>query len=255
MAINIVDISFSYGNRKVLEGCSIDIERGKIYGLLGPNGTGKTTLMKLVRGIMKPQSGIITIDDKKTEEMSVEEIANQISTVSQETSQVFPFTVLEMIVMGRNPHIRMFSKPTKEDYAKAEEALDLIGIMFLKNRIFTELSGGEKQLVMIARALAQQTPYILFDEPTAHLDFTNQHGILKVIKEVVLRNNLGVLICMHDPNLVYQYCSHSIMIHNGQVLDKGKNADVFNEKNLSLLYGTSTKISTIGNGMVHVSAQ
>ncbi|QNO15889.1 ABC transporter ATP-binding protein [Alkalicella caledoniensis] len=255
MTIKITDIQFNYNQRRVLKGCSLIIERGNIYGLLGANGAGKTTLMKIIKGLLKPQNGDVEIDGRNTLAMTIEEISQKIATVSQDTNQVFPFSVLDMVTMGRNPHIKLFGKPIKEDYIKAEESLALVGGLYLKERIFNELSGGERQLVMIARALAQQTPYILFDEPTAHLDFTNQHVILKVIRDVVKKNNLGVLICMHDPNLVYQYCSHSVMIHEGQVLSKGLTKEVFNEGNLSYLYGTSTKISRIDNGLIYVSAK
>ena len=184
--LEVKDLSFSYNSRsKVLEGVSFDIEKGEIFSVLGPNGSGKTTLLKCLNGILKPPSGKINLENIDISRLSVSELAKHIAYVPQIHRPVFSYTVLDIVAMGRNPYIGDFSLPGKKDTDIAIEKLKLLEICHLKNRSYTDLSGGEMQLVMIARALTQEPEILLLDEPISHLDFRNQIRVMQIVKKLL----------------------------------------------------------------------
>lgn len=253
MAIIVEDIFFSYEKVEIVRGCSFNIEKGKIHTLLGGNGCGKTTLMKIIGGILKPQVGSVEIDGENISKIKTKELAQKIASVPQEHTPVFPYSVLEIVVMGRNPYLGMFSKPSKNDYEISKEALNLVGIEYLKNRNYMELSGGEKQLAFIARAIAQEAEYLLLDEPTAHLDFKNQYKVLNIISKIVRKKKIGVLISLHDPNLALTFSDYGIMMKNGKVLIEGNIQDISTKNNLRLLYDVQVNIGCLEKGRKFVS--
>src|SRR5690554_888986 len=188
MALIAENISFAYDKKTILDQISVNIESGKFYGFLGRNGSGKTTLLKILNGLLVPREGRVWIQNNN-EKINVHSssrkiVSKEIGFVPQEHRGVFPYPVLEMVVMGRNPHLNYFSKPKDDDYEEAFQALKSIGIDHLASKHFTELSGGEKQLVLIARVIAQGAKYLILDEPTSHLDFKNQYQILRLVKKV-----------------------------------------------------------------------
>ena len=231
--LSVEGLSFSYGERDVLRGVDFSIERG-LNCLLGPNGSGKSTLMKCIAGILRPREGKILVNGNDVTGLSQREISKLIAYSSQEFPKAFPYTVFEMVLMGRNPHIDPLEGPKEEDEKAAFEALKRLGLEDLAERPFTELSGGEKRLVMIARSIAQGGEVLLFDEPTSFLDFRNQHTVLSVISS--LAEDRPVLVSLHDPNLALMFSQRAFLMKNGRIIGGGRAEEVITPENLSLLY-------------------
>jgi len=246
-SISVEDVYFQYRLQKVIDGCSFKLEQGKIYCLLGKNGSGKSTIIKILNGIIKADKGTILMNGKDINNLSKKEKASIIGYVPQNHSGFFNYSVLDMVVMGRNPHKDFFQQPKSEDYKIAEEALNMIEISYLKERFFNELSGGEKQLVLIARVIAQDTKFLLLDEPTSHLDFYYQHQVLKAIKRIVKEKNISVLMAMHDPNLTVLFGDYIYMLKEGKIQNEGTVDKIMNKETLSSLYGMNIVVDNISN--------
>lgn len=232
------------GKKTVLQDVTITVDRGQFCALLGPNGAGKTTLLRAVLGFIRPSAGAIRIDGRSISQLSRRELARTLALVPQEHRGVFPYTVREMVLMGRNPHLDN-GRCKEEDILAAERALARVGLEDYAWRSYLHLSGGEKQLVFIARALAQEAAYLLLDEPTAHLDYRNLQQVMAVIKALT-RQGTGVLAALHDPNLALQYADRVVLLKGGRVLAAGPPAGVLSAENLSELYGIEIKVSTTG---------
>ncbi len=245
MSIKINNVKFSYNEKYIINGCSFEIEKGKIYCILGPNGSGKTTLLKLLNGNLNPAEGNVSIEGMNISQSGQKEIAKHMSFVPQAQEGVFSYKVLELVVMGRNPHISFFSRPQKKDYEIAEKALKTVEILHLKERNYTQLSGGEKQLVFLARAIAQEANYFILDEPTSHLDFSNQYIIMNTLNKLVKEKKCGAVVAMHDPNLTLAYADEVIMIKNGKLFKKGITNLIMTSENLSYLYEMNIKLHII----------
>ncbi|MDQ1254555.1 MAG: iron complex transport system ATP-binding protein, partial [Euryarchaeota archaeon] len=180
--LDIKNAEFSYnGKKSIFRNVNISLERGDVLCILGPNGTGKSTLVKCMNSLLKLKGGEILLKNKNIYSIGKTELAKTIGYIPQSNGSTFAYSVLDVVLMGRAPHLSLTSVPGKKDYKIAEEALESLGIFFLKNKTYTEISGGERQLVLMARALAQQPEILLLDEPTSHLDFGNQIRTLKVI--------------------------------------------------------------------------
>jgi len=220
----------------VLKGVEFDAVGGEITTLLGPNGSGKTTVFKCIAGLWKPQRGEILFNKKDISNLPYEKRAKMLAIVPQEHEPPFPYSVLDAVLMGRVSHVSLFSSPSKYDYFKAEEAIESVGISHLKEKAYTRVSGGERQLVLIARALAQEAPVMLLDEPTSHLDFRNQVIVLNKIKEIARYKGLIVLMTLHDPNLAMLFSDKVVMMNNGHVISKGFPQEVITEDNLKSVY-------------------
>lgn len=242
MVLKVDSLSFYYGKRLVLEKIELDLAVGEILALLGPNGSGKSTLLKCINRILKPKEGVVFIDGKSHEFFNEKELARVLGYVPQEHKPPFPFKVLDFVLLGRTPHLGFFSSPGRRDYEKALEALKLVGMEDFAERPYTELSGGERQLVMIARALASEGKILLLDEPTAHLDFRNTHRVLATIKSVVKENGLSAIITLHDPNLAQRYADKVAIICRGRIIAFGKGDEVVNEKTIREAYGIEVEI-------------
>lgn len=214
MAIRVENLCFSYGNRPILKNITLDIPQGKFTVILGRNGSGKSTLLRLLAGLSEPDSGKITVLGKDIRKLSLRERAKLIGFLPQQHRPVFPFSVEDMILTGRAGYIALM--PKKEDKDKASEASERVGIAHLKNRAFTELSGGEQQLVMIARVLAQNPKIILLDEPTAHLDLCYQTRLLNLIRSLV-NQGLSIIAVLHDPNTAFLYGDEFIFLKKGEI--------------------------------------
>jgi len=210
--IKITDLSFGYGKGQEIisrTGCSIRENRFTV--IMGKNGSGKSTLLRLAGGILSYHSGSIMIRGKELKRLKPKERAKYAGFLAQQHKAVFPFKVSEVVLTGRASYIRYL--PGKSDELEAERAMDLVGISDMKDRIYSELSGGEQQLVMIARILAQNPSILLMDEPISHLDYNNQLHILKMIKHLV-ENRVTVVAVLHDPNMAYLFGDEFIYIHN-----------------------------------------
>ncbi|MCY6960048.1 ABC transporter ATP-binding protein [Clostridium brassicae] len=246
--LNVENISFSYESRQILKDISFSVEEGNICGILGQNGTGKTTLLKCIHGLLKPKHGNVLIKGKSVHSMNCKERARNISTVPQNINIIFSYTVLDVVLMAKVSKVNLFTSPSKEDEKEVIKILNSLEIGHLSDKRFNELSGGEKQMVLIARAMYQDTPIILLDEPTAHLDYKNQIMIMDTIKDIVNKKNLTAIINIHDPNLALNYCDNIIMIKSGRVLIKGKTSDIICENYLSNLYDMPVLVDKTQNG-------
>jgi len=220
-------------------------ESGKVTVILGPNGSGKSTLFKCIIGIWKPYKGSIYANGKEINKLSYLERAKIFSVIPQEHEITFPYSVFDMVITGRAPYIGLFSCPKKRDYEKTEIALKVLGIYHLKDKPYNKISGGERQLVLIARALAQSAPFMLLDEPVSHLDFRNQIKVLLKIKELTYKNKITALVTLHDPNLASFFADKLVVIKNGKIVAEGKPQEILNEKLIEEVYGI--KINLIQN--------
>lgn len=248
--LQVRDLSFSYGRRTILSQIEFTLNQGELTCLLGKNGSGKTTILKCLNGILQVEKGTITLHQIQLNKLHQREIARLIAMVPQEHKTVFSFQVLDIILMGSTPHLRFGRMPSEEEYGKAEEIMEMLGILHLKKRIYNQLSGGEKQLVLIGRALMQRTDYLLFDEPTSHLDFKNQHLLMREIKQMTKKGK-GILMALHDPNLALKYCDQAILIKEGRILDRGEVKESITISNLKKTYDLDVVMETIsGDGRV-----
>lgn len=221
----------------VVNDVSFRVEQGKLAVLLGPNGSGKTTLFKCIAGLWKPGGGKIQLDGTDLTALNYRQRAELLAVVPQDHTPPFPYSVTEAVLMGRAPHVGIYSAPSAADMEIARQALEDVGISHLADRTYTRISGGERQMVLIARAIAQNTPLMLLDEPTSHLDFRNQHRVLETVKKIAANRKLTVLMTLHDPNLAAFFADYIIMLRQGRILLTGNRDDVLSESSLSEVYG------------------
>lgn len=235
-----------YGSRAVLRDISFDVDTGDILCLLGPNGVGKTTLFKSILGFLKLQGGEILLDGEDIQNWSRNRLAKAIAYVPQAHTPPFPFSVLDVVVMGRTAHLGLFASPTKKDFVIAEEALATLNVSFLKDRIYTEISGGERQMVLIARALTQQPQILVMDEPTSNLDFGNQIRVLEQIN-CLSKKDLTVIMTSHSPNHAFICSTKVVIMQRDNVFKQGSANEVMTVENLKAAYGIELKITSVVN--------
>lgn len=245
--LEVKDLYFGYNEDDIIKGLSFQVEEGQVLCLFGPNGSGKTTILDCILGLNKKRKGNIIVDGMNTQDLKPEELAQRIAYVPQKHNRTFPYTVLEIVLMGRTAYTSMFASPGKEDIKIAEKSLKKVGMYKFKDRVFTSLSGGEAQLVKIARALAQDTKLLIFDEPTSHLDFRHELNVLKYIVELVKENNISVLMATHFPNHAFYLENNEIntkvaMIEEGIFGALGKPSQILNEKNMENIFKIRTKV-------------
>ncbi len=240
-------LGFKYGKTVILDDINFEVESGLFYAILGKNGSGKTTLLHCLNGILSPDCGSVEIEEQNIATMSRREVARQVSLVPQEHLDVFPFTVLDVVVMGRAPFLKMTQTPSDNDYRLAIEALKMLASENLADANFNRISGGERQIALLASALVQTSKIMLLDEPTNHLDFNNQYRLLSKIKELCRTRKTSVVATMHDPNMAMLYANRVIMIKNGRIVIEGRTEEVMTTANINTLYETRTvEISTLG---------
>lgn len=242
MKLELRSLACGYGRRSVLRDISFQVEPGENLCLLGPNGVGKTTLFRTILGLLSPQSGCILLDGRDLARHSRRSRAQHLAYVPQSHTPPFPFRAIDVVLTGRTPHIGMTATPSARDVDIAEEALFSLGAGDLAERTYTELSGGERQLILIARALAQRPHVLIMDEPSANLDFGNQTRLLSLILSLVKRDNLSVVMSSHFPNQAFACASRVALIKDGGLLTVGDPADVMTEANLEWLYGVKVSI-------------
>lgn len=241
MKLDLLDVSCGYGQKNILSNITFSIESGKILCILGPNGVGKSTLFKTILGFLKLQHGSILLDGESILNWSRRKLAKSIAYVPQTQAQPFPFSVLEVVTMGRTAHLRSFESPSKKDVEIAESSLDRLEILFLKNRIFSELSGGERQMVLIARALTQQPQVLIMDEPTSNLDFGNQIRTLKQINRLA-QSGLCIVMTSHFPDHAFLCSANVVLLQKDKSYQTGVFDKVVTEENLRKAYGIDVKI-------------
>jgi iron complex transport system ATP-binding protein len=232
------DLTIGYPDHTVGRGLDVALSTGEVLALLGPNGGGKTTLLKTLLGLLKPKAGEVRLGDKPLDEYTVRERARVIAYVPQVHIGTFAFTVETVVLMGRTAHGNLFSRPTTHDRAVAHSVLERFGISGLANRPYTMISGGERQLVLLARALAQEPRFIVLDEPTASLDFGNQGKVMNEIRALA-KSGHGVLFTTHDPNHALRAADRAYLLRDGARIADGPAATVLNREQLRALYQAS----------------
>ncbi|MGI5901074.1 MAG: ABC transporter ATP-binding protein [Desulfitobacteriia bacterium] len=249
MTLEIRNLSFAYGKEPIFEGISMKVEKGEIVSILGPNGAGKTTLFKTILGLYKARQGQVFVNGKDVSNSSRRELAKEMGYVPQNHIPPFPYSVIDVVLMGRTAHINNYAMPSDLDFQIAREAMENLNISYLENKNYTEISGGERQLVLIARALAQQPQILIMDEPTSNLDYGNQIRLLSHIKRLA-GQGLSIVMSTHYPDHALYCAGKAIMLKDGQILCSGFSEDVINEENLNKIYGIDVEITkaTVRNG-------
>ncbi|MDI3540851.1 MAG: cobalamin transport system ATP-binding protein [Thermosediminibacterales bacterium] len=240
--LNIDNIVFRYGSHDILKEISLNISKGDFVGILGPNGSGKTTLLKTITRVCRPVKGIILIDNKDIYGYSNKEFAQKIAFVPQDTSINFDFTVEDIILMGRNPYLKPLKRENIEDYRVVMRSMELTDTLKFKDKKITQLSGGEMQRVLIARALAQEPEILILDEPTSHLDINYKFEILELLKIMNMKGNITVIIALHDINLASLYCKKIILLKDGRIFAAGIPEEVVSSKNLEIVFKVKANI-------------
>jgi iron complex transport system ATP-binding protein len=236
-AVNIDNLDYTFGRRKVLRNLSFDISKGIVFMIIGPNGSGKTTLMKLIAGILKLQKGQINIFEHQIQSYPRRALARTVALVPQALPVDFPFTVFEAVMMGRAPHLNVLGIAGQTDAAIAEEAMAFTNIDQLADRKLDQLSGGEQQRVFIARAICQQPEIILLDEPTASLDLSHQVQMLDLMEKLKKEKGMTVVMVSHDVNLAAMYCDQLLLLNEGRIASLGMPHEVLTYQTLEETYG------------------
>lgn len=228
-------LTIGYPDRTVGRGLDVALSTGEVLALLGPNGGGKTTLLKTLLGLLKPKAGEVWLGDKPLDNYSIRERARVVAYVPQVHISTFAFTVETVVLMGRTAHGSLFTRPSGQDRAVAHAALERFGIAALASRPYTMISGGERQLVLLARALAQEPQFIVLDEPTASLDFGNQGKVMREVRALA-KSGHGVLFTTHDPNHALRAADRAYLLREGTRIADGPVATVLNREQLEALY-------------------
>ncbi|WP_195971149.1 ABC transporter ATP-binding protein [Clostridium thermobutyricum] len=265
--LKVNELNFFIENKQILKKISLEIKEGQFVGIIGANGSGKSTLLKNIYRIYKPKSGEIKIDEKNIENMSHKEVAKKLAVLAQENSSEFDFKVEDIVKMGRYPYKTIFEDYSKEDMKIVEKMLKKVGLSGFEERSFNNLSGGEKQRVLIARALVQDAKLLILDEPTNHLDVGYQLQVMDIVKEL----KLTTFAAIHDMNMASMYCDYIIVIKNGEIIASGNVNDILTKDMIKKVFNVDchigknpitgdphifylsehSHINGIGNGHVH----
>lgn len=245
--LQLKNICCGYKENEVIKNINLNVKIGEAICILGPNGVGKTTLFKTILGFIKPKRGEILLNGENLITMERKKIAKIIGYVPQGHTPPFPYKVKDVVIMGRCSYIGNFNSPSVEDEKLVEDILYKLKIYDLKEKYYTEISGGERQLVLIARALVQEPKLLIMDEPTSNLDFGNQIRVLKLIKDLVTYSNIGLIMTTHHPNHVFLCGTKVILMKDGKVFKSGDPCEVMKEENLKEIYGAKVQLINAQN--------
>jgi len=248
MTLEISNLSFSYGKntREVLHDVSFSVNDGDLLAVLGPNGVGKSTMFRCILGFLRDYSGGVNLDDTDIKALSHKDIARKIAYIPQSTYPVFNFTVLDVVLMGLTNQISILSEPKKKHIDEAMSAMESLGIGHLKNAGYGEISGGERQLALIARALVQKAKILIMDEPTANLDYGNQSRVMRRIVSLA-KEGYSVILSTHNPDHAFLYANRVLMIQGGRVIADGSPDDVMTESLIRDVYGVDVRVEDYEN--------
>ena len=251
MSMHVKDLKFAYGGHEVLKGISFDAKYGEFISVLGPNGVGKSTLFRCLLGLSAPTGGEVTVDGERITRMTPAELARKMAYIPQSHHPLFYFSVLDMVLMGTTSQLGRFAVPGKAQEKLALAALERMGIMHLKDRGCGQISGGERQLVLIARAMAQQAKILVMDEPAANLDFGNKLRVMQTVKSLT-DDGYTIIQSTHDPEQAYLYSDKILALHAGRVLAWGTPGEVVNEHLISNLYGVDVEVCSMHDDRIRV---
>ena len=243
-AIAAEGLGHDYGRGPVLVDVSLAVGAGEIVGVIGPNGSGKTTLVRLLAGVLRPRAGHVTLGGVRLATLGRRDVARQLAVVPQDSALEFPFTALEVVLMGRAPHLPPLAFPRARDLEIARAAMARMEVAAVEDRALLQLSGGERQRVLLARALAQEPRVLLLDEPTTHLDLRHQTGIYDSLRALARDRGVAVLSVLHDLNLAALYCDRLVLLAGGRVVTTGAPAQVLVEPLLARAYGVAVHVGT-----------
>ena len=235
-------LSWRVGEAVIVDGVDLAVPRGELVGVIGPNGAGKTTLLRLLGGLLRPWRGDVVLEGSSVPAMDPRGRARRIAVMTQEVSQVFPFTVMEIVLMGRYARVARFQRETGDDQERARRMLSYVGLGSMEERTFSGLSGGERQLVLFARALAQETEVLLLDEPSASLDIHHEDRVFSMAQELA-REGRAVVASVHNLAVAAHYCSRLVMLEKGRVAVEGRPEQVLRTGILDRVYGTRTVVA------------
>ena len=244
MKLEARNLDFGYRGKPVGRDVSLALEAGEVLCLLGPNGSGKTTLFKTLLGLLPVQCGAVVIDGADLGARRRDEVARMVSYVPQAHAAFFPYSVREVVLMGRTAHLGMFSTPSRRDHEITMAALGRMGLTHLAESVYTRISGGERQLALVARALAQDAHIVVMDEPTANLDFGNQVRVLQHVQDLA-RSGIGVLLSTHDPDQAFVCADRVAMLHAGRLVRLGAPAEVVTAESLKEIYGVEVEVALV----------
>ena len=248
--ISVRGVTFSYRSAPALKGVTLEVREGEVLSLVGPNGAGKSTLLKCINRVLKPKVGAVMIDGRDVNEYEGHELGRKLGYVPQAEHSHFPLTVFDAVLMGRRPYLRWW-RPSKEDLEKVAEALRLVGMERMAMRYVNELSGGQRQAVVIARALAQDPEVLLLDEPTSNLDVKHQIMIMELVRRLACTKKVAVIMAVHDLNLAARYSDKMVMLKDGAVYAQGSPREVLTPENILAVYGVKADI-LVHNGRLLV---
>lgn len=257
MLISLSNINFSYSHKDEefsLADVNLEIEKGDFVTILGPNGSGKSTLLKLILGLVNPASGSVNIDNVGLKGYTRTELAKKIAFVPQDNYSVYPFSVFEIVMMGRFPYLNFLGAEKKKDIDKVKSALSLLGISHIQNKGINEISGGEAQRAFIARALVQEPEIMLLDEPNAHLDFEHQLSIFETLQELNRNKNITIIVVSHDLNLAGCYGTRCIFMKEGRIFSDDNKFNLITEENILKVFNVHSKvIADSKNNIINVA--
>ena len=242
------DLQVTLEGNHILKGVTLEAGAGELVGVIGPNGSGKSTLLKCLYRQLPPQGGAVYLNGRDLSEENRRESAKNIGVVAQHNDKGFDFTVLDMVLLGRSPHKKPLERDTQQDYAIAKEALREVGLEELAHRSMATLSGGERQRVILARALAQQTPCLILDEPTNHLDVQYQLQLMELVKGL----SRTVVAALHDLNLAAMYCQKLYLLEEGRVVAQGTPEEVLTPARIGAVYGVGAEVVSASDGHIRV---
>lgn len=247
MPISLSNITFGFADTTILHDLNITFEPGKLHAIIGPNGSGKSTLLDIMAGHQSPWSGSVSISDKPLKDFSPTSLAKEVATVPQEFNFNFPFPVLDAILMGRHPYIPRFSRPSEDDMAIVRSAMQTMDLTDLEHRAMSDLSGGEKQRTVFARALAQSTPYLLLDEPTSSMDIRHALAAMEELRTLAHTKGRTIVTILHDLNLAAAFCDEIAILHKGRLHTQGPATTALTPDTIMAVFSVQAEVTLAPN--------